>query len=190
MKLLCGIGVNDANYTVTPTVNGKQVWCKFYRVWVCMIKRCYCEATKKGNPTYDQASVCEDWLTFSKFKTWMESQDWEGKELDKDLLVRGNKVYSPETCLFVSKQVNMFITALRRSNGELPIGVSLHKPSGKFQAYIKNLGKGSKRLGVFETAEAAHKAWRAEKNKLATELSKAQTDPRVAKAIIEYYKEQ
>ena len=73
-----------------------------------MLQRCYSESHLVRQPTYKGCSVCEEWLTFSNFKSWMEQQDWEGKQLDKDLLVYKNKIYSPETCVFVSSVINSF----------------------------------------------------------------------------------
>src|SRR5690606_1832927 len=118
-KLVCGVGVNDADYAIQKFetigyVDGKQkqklVWgCPYYRTWANMIERCYSDKTQNKNPTYKGCSVSEEWLTFSVFKNWMEKQDWEGNQLDKDLLFEGNRLYSPETCVFVSPMVNKFI---------------------------------------------------------------------------------
>lgn len=110
-SLLYGVGVNDADYQVSPLVSGRQIICKYYARWVNMLKRCYCLKFNKNRSNYDGYTVCEEWHTFSNFKTWMETQDWEGKELDKDLRGNGKKVYSPETCTFVTREVNL---SLRR----------------------------------------------------------------------------
>ena len=117
-RLVCGVGINDADYKVelkrvVGRVNGKPIreidWiCPFYYKWRNMLVRGYSRKLKDRHKTYEECYVCEEWLRFSNFKAWMEQQDWEGKQLDKDLLVIGNKLYSPSTCCFVSRQVNSF----------------------------------------------------------------------------------
>ncbi len=103
---VCGIGINDADYKVLPRVNGKQLICPYYQRWVSMIKRCYSEKTQERQPTYKGCTVCDEWLTFSNFKVWMEKQDWRGKQLDKDVIMSGNKVYSPDYCSFITQKEN------------------------------------------------------------------------------------
>ena len=133
-KLVYDVGLNDADYKVqefTTVVdeNGKEgrklAWmCPFYRKWTEMLKRCYSPIYQERHPTYIGCSTCRDWLVFSNFKMWMETQDWEGKELDKDILFPGNKVYGPATCVFVDKRVNTFSTECNASRGKYLIGVS------------------------------------------------------------------
>lgn len=95
-ELVYGVGVDDLDYPKKKLLpNGKYSFCPYYQRWRGMIRRCYSKAQLGKNPNYEGCTVCDEWLTFSNFKSWMEKQDWEGKELDKDLLVRGNKVYSP-----------------------------------------------------------------------------------------------
>ena len=126
-KLVYGVGVNDADYVVSINetvgyVDGKRkeklVWiCPFYRTWKGMLGRGYSEKLKLKYPSYKDVTVCEEWHLFSTFRAWMDQQDWEGLQLDKDLLVKGNKIYSPETCLFVSGQVNNFVLERGASRG-------------------------------------------------------------------------
>ena len=78
---------------------------------------------KQKNPTYKDVTCCKDWLLFSNFKRWMEQQDWEGKELDKGIIVYGNKMYSPETCAFVSRTTNSFVLENGTARGKCPLGV-------------------------------------------------------------------
>ena len=99
-KIIRGIAINDADYQVSNNKVG--IICPYYRYWFDMINRCYSGVHR----TYSDASVCDDWLIFSSFKNWMIDKDYSGKHLDKDLLVYGNKVYSPETCLFIPAHIN------------------------------------------------------------------------------------
>ena len=196
-KLVYGVGINDADYIVvkyeTTEVNGvqkqKRVWsCKYYQTWKNMIERCYFAKAQEKYPTYIGCSVSEDWLVFSKFKAWMEKQDWEGKHLDKDLLFEGNKVYSAETCVFIEPLVNTFIIDSGAARGELMIGASWHKKKNKFQSSCKNpFTKKLEYLGLFTTEQEAHNAWRKRKLELAHELASIQADARVAKALIDRY---
>lgn len=184
-KLVFGVGINDADYHIGKKeyIDGKYkiVWmCPFYITWKEMLRRCYDKNLHDRLPSYKDCSVCNEWLYFSKFKSWMETQDWKEKELDKDIILVGNKFYSPQTCVFVSSRVNLFIREKRKNNG-LPAGVFLTK-SGKYQAN----GNG-KFLGYYETAEQAHSVWLAFKLEKAYELAKEQSDERVAKGLIDRY---
>lgn len=187
-KLVHGIGVNDADYVVKPKVDGKQVTCPFYRAWKSMLTRCYDVKYQTRQPTYVGCSVCEEWLTFSTFKSWMIKQNWQGRELDKDLLCTDNKVYSPENCVFVDSMTNSFTIDCRTVRGEWPIGVTFHKRDGKFQAKCSNpFTKKTEFLGYFICPEQAHQAWKKRKHELACQLADLQSDKRVANALRSRY---
>ena len=196
-KLVHGVGINDADYVVekrqTIEVNGvrkqKLIWiCPYYLAWRNMLRRCYSTKLQEKYPTYRGCSVSEEWLTFSNFRRWMECQDWEGMQLDKDLLFSGNKVYSAETCVFVTKAVNNFTTDRGNDRGEWSIGAIWHKGAGKFMSQCNNtFTKKKEHLGYFNCEIEAHKAWLKRKLELAHLLAKEQTDSRVAKALIERY---
>lgn len=197
-KLVCGVGVNDADHFVKKFetlgyVDGKQkrrqVWeCPYYRAWKGMLQRCYSAKSLERYPTYSGCTVSEEWLTFSNFKNWMVAQDWEGKQLDKDLLFEGNKIYSAETCIFVTGVVNSFTIDHGSKRGEWLIGVCWHKPAEKFLAQCNNpFTKKLENLGLFTCEQQAHEAWLKRKLELAHELAAIQTDQRVAKALIDRY---
>lgn len=197
-KLVCGVGINDVDYVVTKLetvgyVDGKQkqkvVWrCPIYRVWKSMIVRCYSAKYQNRQPTYDGCTVSEEWKTFSNFRSWMVAQDWEGKQLDKDLLFEGNKIYSHKTCVFVTHMVNSFTTERGNDRGKWMIGVSRHKVTNKFQARCNNpFTKKREHLGYFDCELEAHNAWVERKLELAHELAEIQTDERVAKALVARY---
>ena len=153
-KLVFGVGVNDADYIISPTINGRRVTCVFYQAWKDMLKRCYSEKNQTKHPTYIGCSVCEEWLTFSNFKKWMELQDHEGKQLDKDILITGNKIYSPLTCVFVSRQVNSLLNDRSAARGKYKQGVVLHS-SGVFRAQINTYGR-TKYIGQRKTEAEAY----------------------------------
>lgn len=187
MKLVYGVAFNDADYA-TQTRKGNTVWCcPFYRTWIDMVRRVYCDKHKAKRPTYDDCKLHNEWHSFTNFKMWMEKQDWQGNELDKDLLVKGNKLYSADTCVFISKAVNLFMTEANSNRGKFPIGVSFHKATGKYMVRVRNLGKGQRYLGVFKTPEEAHMVYRKAKFEHAIELSNVQTNENVANALLSRY---
>jgi hypothetical protein len=94
----------------------------------------------------------------------MEKQDWKGKELDKDLLVNGNKVYSPETCIFLTKKVNSFIIDTGKSLSGNLTGTSRSKVSGLFVAQCSHpITRKMVRIGAYEKEADAHAAWKRKK---------------------------
>lgn len=167
--LLYGVGIQDAPYvTRYRDSKGKELSCPFFGRWKSMLKRCY--AMPEKHPSYKECYVCEDWLTFTRFRAWMETQDWEGKELDKDLLIKGNSLYSPSTCVFVPQIINNFLTENKSDNTSGFVGASLHKCGG-FQANCHNPFTGKvEYLGLYKTREAAHTAWGVRKNQIAREI--------------------
>lgn len=190
-KLVEGVGVNDAEYTVceTVTINGKSkiVWiCPFYNTWKGMLMRCYSDKYQSKKPTYKGCSSCDDWLIFSNFKAWMEIQDWKGKQLDKDLLMEGNKVYSPDKCIFVPQTVNSFTNDQGNARGDYMLGVYWDKGTGKFRSMCNNPFNGKQEsLGYFTNELQAHLTWKTRKHELACLLADSEycTDPRLAKAL-------
>ena len=194
INLFLGVGVNDAGYVVKVRetvgyIDGKRIrkctWsCPFYVKWTNMLQRCYSKNYQERNPTYQNCLVCNEWLYFSNFKAWMETQDWKGKELDKDLLIRSNKIYSPETCVFISRMVNSFVLERDASRGKYPIGVYWSKHHKKYLARCQNpFTNKYEYLGAFNDPQEAHKAWLTKKNELANVLANIQEDEKVAAAL-------
>lgn len=180
MKLVYGVGINDANYVTQPTIDGKKVICPFYIRWTSMLKRCHSAKYQAKFPTYVGCSVAEEWLTFSNFRKWMVEQDWKDKQLDKDLLIEGNKSYSPETCAFVCRALNQLLTDSAAIRGELPIGVS--KRRKKYEARVNKDGKRIY-LGTFNTPEEAHAAWKKAKALIILNSLDLTKDMRVKEAL-------
>ena len=119
-----------------------------------------------------------------RFRAWMETQDWEGKQLDKDILFQGNKEYSPSTCVFVDGIVNNFLLDSAAIRGDWPIGVCWNERDQKFQSNCCNpFTKKREHLGLFHCPNQAHLAWKKRKHELACQLADVQTDERVAEAL-------
>ena len=201
-KLVCGVGINDVDYIVNvwegteeryPSGNKKQVlvWaCPYYSRWVSMIQRCYSKKLQEEYPTYKGCIVCVDWLTFSNFRKWMVTQDWEGRELDKDLLKDGNRIYSPENCVFVTKKVNIFAVNRGNARGKYLIGCCWNKQNKKFQSRCCNpFTKKQEYLGYFDTEIEAHLAWKKQKHIYSCELADSGyvTDERVRQVLLHRY---
>lgn len=184
-KLVYEVGISDAEYPVAPVVEGKQVKCPFFVVWRKMLERCYCTKWKTKYLTYSGCTVCSDWLIFSNFKKWMQDQDWEGKELDKDLLIQGNKIYSADTCAFITCNLNNLFT-LASGKRNYPLGVSWHSKNLRFQACI-SLNSKHVYLGSFKTTKAAHKAWQVAKKDIVYDVAMAQVDSRLKESLLLRY---
>lgn len=181
---LFGIGINDADYLVQPRVNGRNERCHFYVVWADMFQRCYCKKHHLRRPTYIGCSVAQEWHLFSNFKKWMETQDWHGKQLDKDILVVGNKIYSPDTCVFVDAMTNGFVLERGAADNGRLIGSSWNKRDKKFESRYRDPFTGKSGFaGYFDDEMSAHLAWKKRKHEFACMLADLQGDERVAAAL-------
>ena len=118
----------------------------------------------------------------------MEQQDWEGKALDKDIIAPRSKLYSPDTCAFVLKSTNSFVTASNAIRGDYLIGVNLFKRTGEYQARCNNpFTEKGEYLGDFSTPEKAHEAWLKRKHELAQLVAATESDPRIVEALKKRY---
>lgn len=186
VRMICNRGIADPDYKVTRSEKTDKGWkivwvCPIYEKWKSMIHRCY------SGKDYSDVTVCEEWLTFSNFKKWMETQDWEGKELDKDLLMLGAKIYSPETCCFISRKLNnVLINLFRARESKYLMGVQEYPDRGnkRFKAQI-NLGKGTKFLGWFYSENSAHSMWQRRKLEYLSNLDLPEQDKSVLKILID-----
>ena len=197
-KLVHGVGVNNLCYRTQvweelPKNGGKRIRktvfiCKYYEAWRNMLERCYSKKYLERNQTYIGTRVCSEWLYAATFKKWMEKQDWHGKCLDKDIIVPGSRLYSPETCAFVLNATNSFVIARDACRGDYLIGVNLCKPTGKYRAKCGNPFTGKQEhLGYFSTPEEAHEAWRKQKHELSQLVAATESDPRVVEALRKRY---
>ena len=189
-KKFCGVGIMDADYNVEFTDNGKRKHCPFYLKWCNMIKRCYYEKYRHISITYYDCYVCDDWLVFSNFKKWMEKQDWVGKQLDKDLITSKNKVYGPETCCFVSSEINNLVNRDKIGNSELPLGVwyknkskgMINERTNPFVAEIKP--RNVKISKHFNNPEDAHRFRQKLKIETILKYIESETDEKIKNALI------
>lgn len=164
--------VNDCNYRYQVREykgykDGKQVlktlWvCPIYSAWKSMKARS--EPTFQNKyPSYEGVTVCDEWKLFSNFHKWAVVNLLEGLEVDKDVLLLGNKLYSPSTCAALPKRVNYLLNSFKSNCGTLPMGVSLTANiTNKYRAAVSSGGK-RVNLGVYASKGLAHQAWQWEK---------------------------
>lgn len=186
-------GVGILGYETTK-VGGVQP--KEYELWSGMLERCYSSKSLKSFPTYSQCTVSDNFKHYTYFKEWCSKQkgfnvkDHNGKHfhLDKDILLKGNKIYNEDTCVFVPVEINLLFTKATKNRGNLPVGVNYHNATGKYQAR-SCIGSGRKYLGVFDTEEEAFHAYKEAKETYIKEVAnkwKDQIDSRVYEALINY----
>ena len=183
-----GVGVVGTKY---PTWEGSAST-KEHTLWRSMLERSYYDTLKKKNPTYVDCTTSENFLYYEYFYEWCQeqfgfgNQDWQ---LDKDLLIKGDKVYSENTCVFLPKEINSALTKSTATRGEHLIGVCWSKKGGAFVARVgKNKGK-QEYLGSFKTEIEAFNAYKQAKENRLKELAnkwKSQIDPRAYNALMNY----
>lgn len=182
-KNIFGVAIFD----YSNIINKNTIEHKSYTVWYSMIRRCYSDVYHKGHPTYIGCTVCDEWLLFSNFKKWFDENYIEGYALDKDILIKGNKVYSPETCCFVPNEINQLLCNKSKRKHDLPKGVC----KTKYNKYIACLSVGNniKRLGNYNTKEEAFNAYKRAKEEYIKEVAnryKYKIDVRAYNSLIDY----
>ena len=154
------------------TVNGKAT--KQYEEWVHMLQRAFDEKLKLRYPTYKDVIIDERFYCFQDYCYWRECNYYEIENeqmhLDKDILFKGNKIYSPDACIFVPERVNNLFIKRNNSRGDLPIGVCYHKQRNKYQANC-NILNGKKYLGLYSTPEEAFLAYKTFKEQYIKEVA-------------------
>jgi hypothetical protein len=154
---------------------------KKQQLWNNMFTRCYNANYHKERPGYAECTICDEWLdentgkqAFYDFvdENYYTLESGECVELDKDILVKGNKIYSPETCIFVPQSINaMFEHSTGKEGKDLPIGVTyIEKTKKHYNASLSVNGR-TVTLGYYETPEEAFKVYK--KHKEAVILAKA-----------------
>lgn len=157
------VGIIDVGFQLGG--RGKEIW--QYCLWYDVMTRCFSEKFKKTHQSYKDVTCCDEWLSFATFLEWVNKEvGYSGKPqgycLDKDLITKGNKIYSPKTCSFVPMFVNNLFTGRKTRSSNYPVGVHWHSRDEAFIASIKANGKG-KQIGTFNTPEEAFLAYKVAK---------------------------
>lgn len=141
-------------------------------VWKSILTRCHYKKELLRNPTYNNVSIIKEWHCFQNFAEWFEEnynpETMQGWHLDKDVLHKGNKIYSPQTCCFVPQEINKLFTKSEKTRGCCPIGV--YKKKEKYISRISKNGE-SYYLGIFDTPEEAFQAYKTAKESYIKELA-------------------
>lgn len=162
-----------------------------YSIWVQMLRRCYSLVDRSKYPSYENCSVSDYFLNYSNFSSWCNKQIGFGNQgwhLDKDLLVKGNKVYSEETCIFLPQELNSLVIRNNSCRGKYPIGVSFNKDSSKFMSQL-SMSFETKYIGYYNTPEEAFYAYKEAKEAFIKEQAKKwkdKIDPRACEALMNY----
>ena len=169
-------GVGITGLEPTKDENGEVL--SSYKCWIEMLRRCYSAKWQEKYPTYVDCSVSEEWLYYHNFKNWYDNNYYEidnkTSHLDKDILVKGNKVYSPDTCVFVPQFINKLFTKSQKTRGDFPIGVNYDKASKKYRAQLSIFKDGKrtmKHLGLFDTPKEAFEAYKQAKEEYIKEIA-------------------
>ena len=181
-----GVGVTGTKYLITVD----DVITKEYDLWHNMLQRCYNGAFKKKRPTYEGCEASENFKSYEYFYEWCNKQIGfgnQGWQLDKDLLVKGNKVYSENTCVFIPAEINLVLIKSDNIRGKHPIGVHWSNSNRAFVAKVKkNKGK-QEYLGYFNTELEAFNAYKITKESFIKEQAekwKGEIDHRAYNASI------
>lgn len=174
---ICGVGIIGNKYSCCK--NKKTT--KEYYTWTNMLLRCFDEKYKQQNTTYKDAICCESWLLYENFYEWLHQQDnfveWYNGDrwaIDKDILIKGNKVYSPETCCLVPCNVNVLFVAQDNRRGSLPVGVRMSRDKVKFQVECNNPfddTHGPEYIGTYNTKEEAFYAYKKRKEEIIKQVA-------------------
>lgn len=172
-KRYCGVGyIGEGKYKMSE--NGKLT--KYYRIWYNMLNRCYNNKIHDKFPTYKDCYVCDEWLNFQIFAEWCDENFYSVNNeimcLDKDILNKRNKMYSPNTCVFVPNRINTIFIKSDKKRGNLPIGVTTFKGCDKFRAICHTVDDYKLvHLGVFCTIEEAFKVYKQYKETMIKRLA-------------------
>ncbi len=187
--------INKLSNTIIPSVfnigyigigkwNSKNAY-NLYIIWYSMFKRCY---SKNNYQSYINCSVAERWHNFQNFAEWCEKNYIDGFQLDKDILIKGNKIYSEETCCFVSSEINKLFLKGDIKRGQYPIGVSYYTINNKYSSMLSINGI-EKHLGYYKTPEEAFKVYKKSKEEYIKEIAdkyKNEISEKVYQALYNY----
>ena len=185
---VCGMGIVGYKYGVT---NGDGIHCAEYVYWKSMLNRCNSKLYKSRRPTYEVCTISENFKHYEYFYEWCNKQigfSVNDFQLDKDLLVKGNKIYSEETCLFLPKEVNTLLSVKKSQRGSCVIGVTFNKRESKFKSQMSKFGN-KLSLGTYTTEIQAFNAYKLAKEAYLKEIAekyKSQIDLRAYDALMNY----
>ena len=183
-------GVGVLGTKCQTKVSGVQT--KEYSLWMNMLRRCYSDKYQKKQPTYKDCEVSENFKYYEYFYEWCQNQIGFGEcgfQLDKDLLIKGNKVYSEDSCVFIPQEINTLLTKCTASRGKHLIGVNWCKTNRAFRARVSRNKGMQENLGYFKTELEAFKAYKTAKESFIKEQAekwKGKIDERAYNTLMNY----
>lgn len=144
-----------------------------YAYWTGMLSRCYNNKRLINRPTYINCQVADEWHNFQNFAEWFDENYYELKDekiaLDKDILIKNNKIYSPNTCVFVPASINSLFAKSNNIRGKYPIGV--HAFYGKYCSQCCNFNNKTTHLGLYNSPKQAFNEYKKFKESLLKEIA-------------------
>ena len=189
LPTIYGVGFyGDGSFTNTLD---KTTTAKALETWHTMFKRCYSEFVHTNHQPYTDCFVSEYWCNFQNFAKFYVEDPYRlaGWELDKDLLVKSNKEYGPNTCVFLPRDINGYLKTNAKRRGKYPIGVRLHSSGNLFEALCRDNSGQQINLGKFSSGEAAFEAYKTFKQNVLKEKAnfwKNKIHPLAYNALMEY----
>lgn len=173
-----GVGITGNKYP-------RSINCKItreYDTWIHMLQRSFDDKCKEKQPSYENVSCCDEWLSYEKFYEWLHSQEnfdkwYNGKRwaLDKDIIVKRNKIYSSDTCSLVPQNVNCLFLKREADRGKYPIGVK--EAEWGFEASCHNpFTNKNEELGCYATPEKAFDAYKKYKDTIIKKVAQIEFD--------------
>lgn len=192
LPTVCGVGYNnDGKYPATEMTDKGLRNTKAYSTWGGMMKRCYDEEHRHTAPTYAGCTVNEAWHYYQDYAEFYYEDPWrqDGWHLEKDLIVKGNKEYGPETCVFAPREINALCNKMQKKRGDCPLGVHYKKANGRYGANYRDGSGWLIHIGYFSNATDAFYAFKERKESLIKSIAdqwQSKIDPRLYEALYRY----
>ena len=188
-KSVCGVGFIGEGEFKTATARKNN---KMYECWRGILRRVHDKQMLDRCPTYRDVTICEEWYNFQNFAKWYEENYYEVEgqmmHLDKDILVRGNRIYSPDTCIFVPRDINVVVITYNKKKSKLPVGVSMCSDNIGYVATCNN-DSGNHYLGYFKTVYEASNTYKEHKRKTVIKMAekyKGKIPVKLYEALLEF----
>lgn len=164
-QLISGIGINDLKRKVSKELYAR----KALSVWHSILHKCYSDHYKEKPNYYEDCTVCDEWHKFSAFYEWFKENYKHGYVISKNIIVKDNKVFSPDNCCFVPKRLTQLLVGGKILRGGCLMGVG--KLKNKYIARLRIQDNKQIVLGIFDTEEEANRVYKIEKEKYVKEVA-------------------
>lgn len=181
--VICGVAyLGDGAYTAST--DGIPNNC--YKTFYSMHSRCYSYKIGTKNPTYAECSVCPEWNDFQNFAKWYDKNYIYGYALDKDILIQGNRIYSPRSCIFIPPNINNLFVSCNSKRGKYMLGVHRHNNKGKFIAQCRDGSNSVHYIGSFNSELEAHNEYKKYKYQVIKQVAETCTEGVLKEALLSW----